>query len=523
MNHHKYRFLLVLISAVILITLGIQSYWVFKNYKESERQLERDIRTSFDLSVEDYYTTSAKRNTLSFFNEANEKWSESEFDSLLGNITTFAKKAKSSKKNNVKIDSIIPSQKGNDWLSKTPAENNIKAITVFKGLDADTAVYKKNEDLNLTRFFKSKSNGDSTSNAKVTNMSFTDDSEGLLSGQLKEVSDKIIFSFTTNVLDLESLDSLMSESLEKNNIDIEYGFKYNDGEDDFEVGNIAGSQVMDSKSPQLYKNTNLKLIYQGQEATLFKRNLVSILLSFILVCGIILCLFYLLFIIRKQKQLSLIKNDLISNITHEFKTPIATASAALEGVQNFTVSGDTEKSNRYLNVGREQLGKLNLMVEKLLETAMIDNERLALQKTRFDLKMLLKESVKRFQSQTQKNIQFESDMTQIDFYGDEFHMENAINNLMDNAIKYGGNNITATISKKGQSLIIKIIDDGTQLNNRNAKNLFEKFYRVTDGNKHHTKGHGIGLFYTKAIIEKHNGTINLTLKPTTFTIELPHE
>jgi two-component system phosphate regulon sensor histidine kinase PhoR len=265
------------------------------------------------------------------------------------------------------------------------------------------------------------------------------------------------------------------------------------------------------------------MLYSGQETTLLKRNLAGLSLSFLLICGVISCLFYMLYIIRKQKQLSLIKNDLISNITHEFKTPIATASAALEGVQNFTTSGDHEKSNRYLDVRREQLSKLNMMVEKLLETATIDSEKLALQRTRFGLTDLIQESVDRYQSTTHKTISTNLPESSVDFYGDEFHLENAVNNLLDNAIKYGGSIISVSTAIKNKEVVISISDNGKQLKAKDTKHLFDKFYRVPQGDTHNIKGYGIGLFYTKAIIEKHGGTISLSLNPTTFKIHLPHE
>jgi two-component system phosphate regulon sensor histidine kinase PhoR len=231
----------------------------------------------------------------------------------------------------------------------------------------------------------------------------------------------------------------------------------------------------------------------------------------------------MLYIIRKQKELSLIKNDLISNITHEFKTPIATASAALEGIQNFTTSGDVAKSTRYLTVGREQLTKLNLMVEKLLETATIDSEKLALQKSHFDMAHTITEAVIRYRGMTEKMIELEIEKETLIVFGDEFHLENAINNLLDNAIKYGGDIIKVKASPLKDSVSIAITDNGTSLTAKDSKYLFEKFYRVPQGDTHNVKGYGIGLFYTKAIIEKHGGTISLHLKPTTFKIHLPNE
>ena len=124
-----------------------------------------------------------------------------------------------------------------------------------------------------------------------------------------------------------------------------------------------------SKSAYLPKGSTLKVHFKNETKTILKRILSGILISILLVLAVISCLFYLLTIIKRQKQLAEVKNDLISNITHEFKTPIATISVALESIKNFNVIDDKEKTKTYLEMSNTQLSKLNVMVEKLLETA----------------------------------------------------------------------------------------------------------------------------------------------------------
>lgn len=513
---------------MVLLTIFIQLQWVTKNYKASERQLERDIQTSFDLTVADYFTNEDKRNTLGFLVEA-EKFPEGKIDSLISGVVSVSEKANARKVLKIpSIDSLyeqasqeLTSRKKNDTANR-PEIKSIK-IDGFKfpsSRKKDTSNVQKKYRSKVNEFLIVKDSLETEENISVTNLTIIDEE---FKGSLNSVDGRFTISFTTKSLDLDVIDSLMQITLEKNEIQINYGFKYNDGTDDYEIGDLTGDQKIESKSPNLYNKTKLQMMYSGQGKTLFKRNLVEILLSFILCCVVIFCLYYMLWIIRKQKELSLIKNDLISNITHEFKTPIATASAALEGVQSFNTTGDVEKSNRYLDVGREQLTKLNLMVEKLLETATIDNEKLALQKTKFLLSGSLQESVDRYQKLTDKKLSLQLMDNHISFYGDEFHLENAINNLLDNAIKYGGDIITINAFEKSNVIKITVSDDGKNLKPKDAKYLFDKFYRIPSGDRHNIKGHGIGLFYTKAIIEKHGGSIKLDLNPTTFTIELPYE
>jgi two-component system phosphate regulon sensor histidine kinase PhoR len=121
-----------------------------------------------------------------------------------------------------------------------------------------------------------------------------------------------------------------------------------------------------------------------------------------------------------------------------------------------------------------------------------------------------------------KTISFTSSEEDILYSIDVFHFENAINNIIDNAIKYGGKDISVEIVKQNNSIEITISDSGTSLTEAHKKHIFEKFYRVPKGNTHDVKGFGIGLYYTKKIIEKHNGNIDLSIKPnTTFKITLP--
>jgi two-component system phosphate regulon sensor histidine kinase PhoR len=234
--------------------------------------------------------------------------------------------------------------------------------------------------------------------------------------------------------------------------------------------------------------------------------------------AIISCLFYLLHIINKQKELAEIKNDLISNITHEFKTPITTVSAAIEAIRSFNTINDQEKTEKYLSISTSQLKKLTIMVEKLLETATLDSEQLLLKKENIDIIALVqKVALKEEFSTAKKNITFNTSVKEVSVNIDSFHFENAISNLIDNAIKYGGNNIEAHISTVLNTLEISVVDDGKPIEKNQREKIFDQFYRIPKGNTHDVKGFGIGLYYTKKIIEKHGGQISL-IPNTAYTI-----
>ncbi|MEE3227403.1 MAG: HAMP domain-containing sensor histidine kinase, partial [Bacteroidota bacterium] len=236
------------------------------------------------------------------------------------------------------------------------------------------------------------------------------------------------------------------------------------------------------------------------------------------------CLLFLLKIINRQKQLAEVKNDLISNITHEFKTPIATISVALEGIKNFNRENDPVKTGNYVNTSTAQLDKLTMMVEKLLETATLDGDDLALNKEEVNLNNLLQSLVNKHQTLAiRKKISFSQTDDDVIMNGDPFHLENAFNNLLDNAVKYGGETILVELENRSSQIEIQITDSGTSLSKAEAKQIFEKFYRVPKGNTHDVKGFGIGLYYTQKIIEKHGGSIDVSVtSQTTFKIDLPN-
>ena len=230
-------------------------------------------------------------------------------------------------------------------------------------------------------------------------------------------------------------------------------------------------------------------------------------------------------IIQQQKELAAIKNDLISNITHEFKTPIATVSTAIEAIENFNVIDDKQKTQKYLTMSAVQLKKLHQMVEKLLETATLDSEQLMLKKETVDVAAMTEKLVNKYQLLSKnKTLIFSSNLQPIYLNIDMFHFENVISNLIDNAIKYGGSTIEIHINSILKSVEISIADDGDGIEKNQQEKIFDKFYRVPKGNTHDVKGFGIGLYYCKKIVEKHRGILVLSSNnnQTIFKITLPH-
>ncbi len=239
--------------------------------------------------------------------------------------------------------------------------------------------------------------------------------------------------------------------------------------------------------------------------------------------AVIGCLLFLLKIINDQKQLAEIKNDLISNITHEFKTPISTIQVAMEGILNFNTGNNPEKAKNYARTSSEQVEKLNHMVEKLLETATLTGNQLHLEKEALYPAPVLETLVQKYRTLApNKSLNFETSGEDIKIWADPFHIENAFSNILDNAVKYGGDEINVWLRSENEKVFIHFKDSANSLMKGEVDQIFDQFYRVPKGNTHDVKGFGIGLYYTKQIIERHGGSIKAEVnKHTTFTVELP--
>ena len=330
-------------------------------------------------------------------------------------------------------------------------------------------------------------------------------------------------------INFTKLDSIFINQLSKKGIETPHYFNLIDKEKKMGTSNhIDKTELtlfLTSKSTFLRPDQSLRVYYQDPTTLALKKSSIEILLSLILSLTIIYSLFYLFQIIKKQKQLSEIKNDLINNITHEFKTPIATISTAIEAIESFNVIDDKEKTKKYASISAFQLKKLHQMVEKLLETATLDSENLVLQKESTNLVELIFKIIKKHELLTKKNISFTTPIDSIILEIDLFHFENAISNLIDNAIKYGGDNIEINLHSVLNTLEISVTDNGNGIEKNQQERVFDKFYRVPKGNTHDVKGFGIGLYYTKKIIEKHGGQIKVisNFENTTFKLVLPNE
>ena len=330
---------------------------------------------------------------------------------------------------------------------------------------------------------------------------------------------------------------LKSQLMEKGIIeDFELGIKPGEGEL-IGVGQLLDSQVLLREGLQsklfpndILGNDNFIYVYFPEKSThVFRQVWLPISSSILFILVIIFCFYYAIRIILKQKALSDIKNDFINNMTHEFKTPLATVSLAVEALQDPELSNQDTFRNRYLGIIREENKRLVTQVEKVLQAAALDRNEFNLKLESIHLPAMLQACMDQFALQVENRggkLEFIGEMKDPYIVGDVFHLTHLFNNLLDNANKYSPSNpkIRVAVKEQGSEVQITFQDQGIGMSRDAVKKIFDKFYRVPTGNVHDVKGFGLGLSYVKTMLEAHHGTIQVQSelgKGSTFTINLP--
>ena len=272
------------------------------------------------------------------------------------------------------------------------------------------------------------------------------------------------------------------------------------------------------------------LMYFPNEKQFLMRQLWDLLgISGLLILVIILGFSATIFTIIRQKKLSEMKSDFVNNMTHEFKTPIATIGLACEALRDKDVSKSETLYSTYISMINEENKRLGTMAEQILRSAVMDKGELHLHKESCDMHALITEaaSSKKLQAdQKQGKLHLELNALETLVEGDKIHLKNVVLNLLDNAIKYTENTPDIVVRTRNipHALEISVQDNGPGISKANQKRIFEKLYRIPTGNVHNVKGFGLGLSYVKGVVEQHGGTINLNSeikKGSTFYIRFP--
>ncbi len=276
----------------------------------------------------------------------------------------------------------------------------------------------------------------------------------------------------------------------------------------------------------------LMVYFPDKDFYLFRSLSLMLLMSFLFISVIALVFYYTVRMFIRQKKLTEVKNDLINNITHEFKTPISTISIACEALGDPELATNEKIVKRYSGIVSEENERLKRLVESLLTTAALEKNggsSFKLVKKEVSIDEVVEECVKSFRERTR------ADNFSIETIGipsgviinvDKYHLINVLGNLIDNAVKYNLKvpDIKISVSKNGNQCFVEVSDNGIGIPRSEIDKIFDTFYRIPTGNIHNVRGNGLGLSYCKNIIELHGGKIEVESKPnegSRFIISLP--
>lgn len=233
---------------------------------------------------------------------------------------------------------------------------------------------------------------------------------------------------------------------------------------------------------------------------------------------------------RAQQKLMELKNDFISNVTHELKTPVATVSVALEAIKNFQAGNNPKLSEEYLDIAQNEINRLSLMMDKILRASIFESKGVTYTPEKVNLKSIIDQvlgSLKVVFEKREVQVNFTAEGNDFIIHkGSSMHLTNVVYNLIDNAVKYSPEKPTISISLKSldNELTLGIKDLGIGIPKEYKKRIFEKFFRVPTGDIHTIKGYGLGLNYVERVVESHRGKITVESEPgmgSTFQVTIP--
>lgn len=333
-----------------------------------------------------------------------------------------------------------------------------------------------------------------------------------------------------DTLPLVKVDSAYKKELAKANILLAFSIKTGKDDSLHRKDTVAATQFATRPATVgFFKPNWYQAEFENPASFLLRKISPQILFSLFLVAFTSVAFVFLYRNLAAQRRLAEMKNDFISNITHELKTPIATVSVAVEALRNFGGIQSPERTKEYLDISASELQRLSLLVDKVLKLSMFENRELELKKEVFDLKELVGEVLNTMRLQFDKH-HAKVDLSVQGHYfsieADRLHITSVIYNLLDNALKYSKDKpeIDVSLRHETDTLVLEVTDKGIGIPDGFKQKIFDKFFRVPTGDHHNIKGYGLGLSYVSHVVKKHGGSIDVESEPgkgSTFTVKLP--
>ena len=543
MNKKSIRAIVILMSLALIGIISLQLYWILRDIRLKEQQFDQSVSQVMNSIVDRIET-----------NEAFSMLQDRVFNFDPSRITQLMIRDTASSNPVIITDSTI----------EIP-QHAIKPPPVIDDLDnADINIefHRPGSSQTFLRvqrrnFVKRDSTSTHTVHSSRVTRIFGDSAEVIIRQneekikarleKLNEVMEKVAVEFAGpendihNRLDSSRLDSIIANELRNRGINLPADYGVLNGRTHsflFSKSSVPENELIKSRYRTLLfpndlisKPDFLILNFPGSKKYVLASLWIMLLSSTLFTLIIILVFSYTIFVIFRQKKVSDIKTDFINNMTHEFKTPIATISLALDSIKDPRVKTDQEKFDYFTRIIREENKRMNAQVENVLQMAQLEKGELNLKLEEVNIHSIIYNAVEFIALQVEKkggHITCKLNAAIPIIKGDSMHLSNVIFNLLDNANKYTTSQPEIIVESHNlkTGIIVTVTDNGIGMTKETQKKIFEKFYRVGTGNLHDIKGFGLGLSYVKAIINHHHGWIKVESIPgsgSTFEIFLPFD
>ena len=492
---NRFRNILIGVLFPILGVVGFQMYWLLNAYNINEQRFEKDMHVVLSEALLNEYAVKLKEH----ISERQEKQD------------TIATKAYFSIEDNAELAKSVKVINTNDVSLKSNPELRQKIVSLLQK--------------------KKKSSVTITDTSFMYYVDYVDSVDSPSKDKLINNVLHIVGKLVKRDVDIDSLKTNYLALLEQRDIKVELELGVFRKGELLQSSNDSASIFEESENIIVFREVGsyfdeIRIYTPSKTSFLLQQMLLTILASILLVFIVVGSFFYMLNTILRQKKLSEIKNDFINNMTHEFKTPIATVSAALESVLDFGVIDNKKTTKEYLKISQKELKSLNNMVEKVLYISAYERNRVAFNPERLEISEILKEEIERYKVK-HGGLKFEQEEVQkVTIFGDRMHIRNIISNLFDNAVKYSNGLpiIKVNCYPKENSLMLRVKDSGIGISKEQQKQIFNKFYRAPGDKMLQVKGFGLGLSYVKQVVEEHQGSISVQSavdKGSEFIIQIP--
>ncbi|MEC7832022.1 MAG: HAMP domain-containing sensor histidine kinase [Bacteroidota bacterium] len=527
MSKRIFVLLLVLMSVSLIGIIFIQYFFILKNYEENNKQFSINVNYVLEETTSDI-----ERNE---FRKYVRKFRDLIANEALVDVDTL------SIQNLIIIDEN-PEKRETIIYKNGVIEENLIIPKTKSYYDDIIDVISERENISIKRLSNQREEKVFSNRRIEDNLS---PEQFLLKVGKISKSKEVLFESAYNDIskrnpieerigDINKFEKIIERNLERMNINLDFEYAIFDQDsitkissEKFDLSNQSYSSLIFKDENDL-SNYSLKVAFPGRTPFLLG-SLVSVIITSIIFTSIIIIAYVTtILLLLRQRQISQIKTDFINNMTHEFKTPIATINLALSAIKNPKTIVNKEKVKKYLQMIYDENNRMHDQVENVLMISHLERNQLNIEKTKQDINEIIDLAISHVSlivENNNGNIITEKDADNSMVIGNETHLINVMVNILDNAIKYNDNSPEIFIKTLniGSRVLIEIKDNGIGMSKAVQSKIFEKFYRKQTGDLHDVKGHGLGLAYVKKIIAFHNGNITVDSavgKGSKFTIQL---